>query len=267
LVGESIGSLTGVIYGASTAFLSLSDDATQLVAIMSGFEASTLMGGTDAIAGLMDSLNLLDVSKVVSLSDSQRDLVTDFNNGKISVEEFAKAIENLPPEVVAEMMSELNWNKFQELKDWVKTTDTKTINIEYIEKYIPDAEKEKKTKENKAIIAATTLTGATIGTAIAPVVGTVAGGAGGFLAGLGTVAIKNLLGFDSGGVVPGQIGSPVPILAHGGETVLPTHKEDASGFGNQSIVINISGVSSPQDVQRAIDNSIIQLKTEIRRLN
>lgn len=30
--------------------------------------------------------------------------------------------------------------------------------------------------------------------------------------------------FDSGGVVPGPLGSPQMILAHGGETVLPTHK-------------------------------------------
>ena len=33
-----------------------------------------------------------------------------------------------------------------------------------------------------------------------------------------------LLAFDGGGTVPGPIGSPQVILAHGGETVLPTHK-------------------------------------------
>ena len=28
--------------------------------------------------------------------------------------------------------------------------------------------------------------------------------------------------FEKGGIVPGPIGSPVPILAHGGERVIPT---------------------------------------------
>ena len=37
-------------------------------------------------------------------------------------------------------------------------------------------------------------------------------------------AIGRIPGFDAGGVVPGPIGSPQLILAHGGETVLPTHK-------------------------------------------
>lgn len=34
----------------------------------------------------------------------------------------------------------------------------------------------------------------------------------------------NIPGFDTGGIVPGPIGSPQLIMAHGGETVLPTHK-------------------------------------------
>jgi hypothetical protein len=33
-----------------------------------------------------------------------------------------------------------------------------------------------------------------------------------------------LIGFDTGGIVPGRKGSPQVILAHGGETVLPTHQ-------------------------------------------
>lgn len=37
--------------------------------------------------------------------------------------------------------------------------------------------------------------------------------------------------FDSGGVVPGPRGSDQLIMAHGGETVLPTHKRGASAFG------------------------------------
>lgn len=42
-------------------------------------------------------------------------------------------------------------------------------------------------------------------------------------------------GFDEGGVVPGPIGAPRLILAHGGETVLPTHK---TGMAGPSTVVN-----------------------------
>lgn len=33
-------------------------------------------------------------------------------------------------------------------------------------------------------------------------------------------------GFDTGGIVPGRIGEPQLALVHGGETILPTHKQD-----------------------------------------
>lgn len=58
--------------------------------------------------------------------------------------------------------------------------------------------------------------------------------------------IKEMLGdkigpigsFGSGGVVQGPIGSPQLIQAHGGETILPTHK---TGGGMQAISLNIDG--------------------------
>lgn len=39
-------------------------------------------------------------------------------------------------------------------------------------------------------------------------------------------ALGHIPGFDSGGTVPGPSGAPRLILAHGGETVLPTHRMD-----------------------------------------
>jgi len=44
--------------------------------------------------------------------------------------------------------------------------------------------------------------------------------------------VGNLLGFDTGGVVPGPIGAPQLAMVHGGETVLPTHKSGTPGIGN-----------------------------------
>jgi TP901 family phage tail tape measure protein len=44
------------------------------------------------------------------------------------------------------------------------------------------------------------------------------------LAGGAASVAKGLFGFDAGGTVPGRRGEPRLILAHGGETVLPTHR-------------------------------------------
>jgi TP901 family phage tail tape measure protein len=43
--------------------------------------------------------------------------------------------------------------------------------------------------------------------------------------------------FDKGGIVPGPIGSPQLVLAHGGETILPTHK--GGGFGAAGGVLTV----------------------------
>jgi hypothetical protein len=45
---------------------------------------------------------------------------------------------------------------------------------------------------------------------------------------VGSIARK-VPGFDSGGIVPGPLGSPQLVLAHGGETILPTHKTGGAG--------------------------------------
>ena len=53
---------------------------------------------------------------------------------------------------------------------------------------------------------------------------------------------RGLLGFDTGGVVPGAVGAPRLAVVHGGETVLPTHKQDFSGMGGtQTIQLVVDG--------------------------
>lgn len=55
--------------------------------------------------------------------------------------------------------------------------------------------------------------------------------------------------FDAGGIVPGARGEPQLILAHGGETVLPTHKQDfslsARRYGDGNRTVNQYFVSQP----------------------
>ena len=45
----------------------------------------------------------------------------------------------------------------------------------------------------------------------------------------------DFLGFDEGGVVPGPIGQPRLVVAHAGETILPTHKDSA--MAGETVVI------------------------------
>lgn len=77
----------------------------------------------------------------------------------------------------------------------------------------------------------------------------------GFKAGGAVLGAIGVPGFDTGGIVPGATGSPQLILAHGGETVLPTHKrgmEGAAGGGGDTIVVNLhdATIRSEDDVLR-----------------
>ena len=48
---------------------------------------------------------------------------------------------------------------------------------------------------------------------------------------LGGGILGAIPGFDTGGIVPGPRGAPRLVLAHGGETILPTHKPGAMAAG------------------------------------
>lgn len=68
---------------------------------------------------------------------------------------------------------------------------------------------------------------------------------GGIIGGVG-----GFLGFDDGGVVPGPIGAPRLILAHAGETILPTHKDPgAGGSGGVSVSIGQVSISNDMDIE------------------
>lgn len=57
--------------------------------------------------------------------------------------------------------------------------------------------------------------------------------------------------FDGGGVVPGTVGSPQMVLAHGGETILPTHKPGSQGLGGPTFNYNVQTSASPAEVAQA----------------
>lgn len=75
-------------------------------------------------------------------------------------------------------------------------------------------------------------------------------------------------GFQSGGVVPGRLGSPVPILAHAGERVVPIGG-GSSGVAGGSTVINVTynvNVSDRREFESMLRENNIRLTEDVRRL-
>ena len=60
--------------------------------------------------------------------------------------------------------------------------------------------------------------------------------------------VKSKLGFEHGGIIPGAIGQPVPIIAHGGERVIPASRANSGGSGSYTININNPVVSDRNDL-------------------
>jgi len=73
--------------------------------------------------------------------------------------------------------------------------------------------------------------------------------------------------FQSGGIVPGSVGQPVPILAHGGERVIPAGKTGGNG-GNITINFNNPIVREPADLDRIAQRvgAILGQKTRWMRM-
>lgn len=84
-----------------------------------------------------------------------------------------------------------------------------------------------------------------------------------------------LPGFDDGGIVPGRRGSPQAILAHGGETVLPTHKITAPVIPAQRVDVAMSGgfnitggeIAGREATQAAIKDMVEMFEIAINRVS
>lgn len=70
--------------------------------------------------------------------------------------------------------------------------------------------------------------------------------------------------FDTGGVVPGPVGKPRLIEAHGGETILPTHKQGfSSGGGTANITVELDGRTLAKAIGQPLVDEI-RVKTGLR---
>ena len=84
---------------------------------------------------------------------------------------------------------------------------------------------------------------------------------GAFTSRLGKIRVPNirlpsLPRFQTGGVVPGPVGSPQPIIAHGGEVVTnPRLGQGAGGGGGISVTVN-AGVGDANEIARVIVDTL-----------
>lgn len=234
--GRSIGAIAGSAFGAGTAIAVMSSETGKLNELMLGFEGAVGMGATDAVGGLMDKLGIFSDFTSVELSTDVKGLVDDFNNGSISVKEFAEELSKLPTDVQTKVLLELDRQKFREFKDSLENLDiTIPVKVE-LQESTKEATKSKTGSTVKAVSLAAALTNPI--TSIPTIIS------------LG----KKLLGFADGGIVPGPIGTPVPAIVHGGERIIPNG--NTSNNISPNITIN-ANVSSSYDVR--------QLAEEIKR--
>lgn len=98
------------------------------------------------------------------------------------------------------------------------------------------------------------------------------GGSRDTLGGLG--ASSGVPSFADGGIVPGPRGSPQLIQAHGGETVLPTHRMNAPVIPSQTLNVQMGGgfdirggeAAGQAVVQAAIGEMVEMVETVVKRL-
>jgi hypothetical protein len=73
----------------------------------------------------------------------------------------------------------------------------------------------------------------------------------------GNVVLPGAAGFDTGGVVPGPIGAPQLAVVHGGETILPTHKQPMSvtqpSMVETTVNVNVNGFVNEDSIQQLTD--------------
>lgn len=88
----------------------------------------------------------------------------------------------------------------------------------------------------------------------------------GGLPGRNLFAPPKLPGFQHGGIVPGRLGTPVPIIAHAGERIIPTNRAGSGGGVTINQTITVSG-SNAKEFEDIIKRNNLKLTEDIRRLS
>lgn len=85
-----------------------------------------------------------------------------------------------------------------------------------------------------------------------------------------TSSVRGLVGFDQGGIVPGPRGSARLVLAHGGETILPTHRRSQltmQGGGGSGATFNVNVTAPPFTDPGAIGSAVVEALRSYERRN
>jgi hypothetical protein len=78
-------------------------------------------------------------------------------------------------------------------------------------------------------------------------------------------AIGKWLGFASGGVVPGRLGSPMPAIVHGGERVIPVGGSNEESGITLNVTYSIN-VSDKFQMEKMIKSNNTKLVEDLRRM-
>jgi hypothetical protein len=89
---------------------------------------------------------------------------------------------------------------------------------------------------------------------------------GGAVSALGSgIGSLHIPGFASGGIVPGSIGQPQLVVAHGGEQITPAGQLPTGGGGGASVIVNVYGsVQTERDLALTLRETMRRLDREMR---
>ena len=179
----------------------------------------------------------------------QQDIETKINDAKNAVTKFADEIESFP-KVPESTITSFDTTKI--------SIDSATSALDILKKGIDNLPAEKNININITWELFKNLGLAAGKIAFAPTMEALTGGPYSLL----NMLMKLLIPAQKGGIVPGRMGQPMPILAHGGETIIP-----AGGNVDFSPTVYINAtLTSPMDIRAIGDELLKSWQHDLRRL-
>lgn len=258
VLGESIGTGLGVAFaGLNVAMVAADVSGSRIVSQFSGMQSASMLLAGEGLAKLKGAIDT-----AFGLNSQQNVIDT-----KEEVDELVRVWDQLSETERKTLMVQLeisNPELFDYLKEQVQAKGGEVPTVSPAERTQILTKGGEPTLPASVVKAQQLQAKAQIGMvgalpAIASVVPEAKSTIGNVLkAGLG------LLGFQYGGIVPGTPSTPVPIMAHGGETVIPANKSSGNNISINP-VYNIN-VSDPRELERMFRENNYNLVEEVKRL-
>jgi len=263
LTGRSAGAAFGAVLGLTSGIWALGDQTANTVVTMSGMEAAVGVRLTDALSRFLTTAK-------DSFGITQKEVV----DTQEEVDELKKKIDDLPAEKTIEITIDVkNKDVLDQISKLIGGAEKKTM------EGVITAGAGRMPSKNEIILKPGEATPEALAgyarkglDVYVPEVGIVSKAppkakSNILSAGLGSSVIGKLLGgllgFENGGVVPGPIGTPTPIIAHGGERVIPV-----GGSSGREITMNVTynvTVSDKREFESMLRENNIKLTEDVRR--